>query len=191
MPWHVLSRALLEPTSFLGRLQHALFSHQKEEVQKFKSRRVQDSEVPKFRGLKGSRAQSSRVQGSKVRMKDGQGCRGPKVQRVQEVKESARTKVEEAPLTRRARRNKKNKERRQGAEWRSQKERRRREEREAEEKNKRIFFRPTPSRLSPGRLTCSMQRKLNFQINMQGRLLHEGRKSELVQIWGRFRLNLD
>ena len=44
-----------------------------------------------------------------------------------------------------------------------------------------LFFRPTPSWLSPGRSTYSIARQnLNLQINMQGRLLNERHKSGLV-----------
>ena len=46
---------------------------------------------------------------------------------------------------------------------------------------KKIFLRPTPSWLSPGRSTYSIARQnLNLQINMQGRLLNERHKSGLV-----------
>ena len=170
MPWHVLSRALLEPTSFLGRLPHALFSHQKEEVQKFKSSRVQ-----------GQNERRSRVQRSKgPESPRGQGERKDESRRSTLNKESKEEQEEQRETTR---------SRMKEPEGEKKKRRKR-----SRRKNKRIF--PSNAfeafaRFSPGRLTCSMQRKLNFQINMQGRLLHEGRKSELVQIWGRFRLNLD
>ena len=46
---------------------------------------------------------------------------------------------------------------------------------------KKIFLRPTPSWLSPGRSTYSIARQnLNLQIDMQGRLLNERHKSGLV-----------
>ena len=44
-----------------------------------------------------------------------------------------------------------------------------------------FFFRPTPSWLSPGRLTRSIHaEKMNLQIIMPGRLEADGHKRELV-----------
>lgn len=157
-------------------------------VQESKGPRLRGAEVPRIEGFKGAEFKSSRVQGQNERRSRVQRSKGP---------ESPRGQGERKDESRRSTLNKESKE-----EQEEQREttRSRMKEPEGEKKKRRkrsrrkkqkVFFRPTPSRLSPGRLTCSMQRKLNFQINMQGRLLHEGRKSELVQIWGRFRLNLD